>query len=109
MATVNTRAWPRAGVGALLRDQMTYRRLRIGAGLVLFTFLSLHLTMHALGNASYDTMKAATALHDAVWRTLPGAVLLYGAFAIHFEKERRLVPNDDVLVDALLFQLLATH
>jgi adenylate cyclase len=67
-----------------LRDPMTWRRLRLACGLVMFTYLALHLCMHALGNVSFDTMQAATHLHDAVWHSLPGTVLLYGAFAIHF-------------------------
>ena len=43
---------------AILRDQMTYRRLRLAAGLVMFTYLALHLTMHSLGNLSFDAMLA---------------------------------------------------
>jgi adenylate cyclase len=68
----------------ILRDQMTYRRLRLAAGLVMFTYLTLHLTMHALGNLSYEAMAWGTTIHDAIWHNAIGTVALYGAFAIHF-------------------------
>src|SRR3954464_4647293 len=67
-----------------LRDQMTLRRLRLACGLVMFSYLALHLCMHALGNVSFNAMQSATHLHDAVWHSAPGTFLLYGAFAIHF-------------------------
>src|SRR5689334_19683883 len=63
---------------------MSWRRLRLACGLVMFTYLLLHLVMHALGNVSLDAMQRATLLHDAIWHSAPGTVLLYGAFAIHF-------------------------
>jgi adenylate cyclase len=68
----------------VLRDPMTLRRTRLACGLVMFTYLALHLCMHALGNVSFDAMQWATRVHDAVWHSLPGTVLLYGALAIHF-------------------------
>ncbi len=68
----------------ILRDQMTYRRLRLAAGLVMFTYLTLHLTMHALGNLSYEAMAWGTTIHDALWHNTIGTTALYGAFAIHF-------------------------
>jgi len=68
----------------ILRDQMTWRRLRVGCGLVMFSYLALHLCMHALGNVSFAAMQWATHLHDAIWHSAPGTLLLYGAFAIHF-------------------------
>jgi len=71
-------------VAPMLRDQMTYRRLRLAAGLVMFTYLTLHLTMHALGNLSYEAMAWGTTIHDALWHNTIGTTALYGAFAIHF-------------------------
>jgi adenylate cyclase len=71
-------------VAPMLRDQMTYRRLRLAAGLVMFTYLTLHLTMHALGNLSYEAMAWGTTIHDAIWHNAIGTTALYGAFAIHF-------------------------
>jgi len=63
---------------------MILRRLRLAGGLVIFTYLTLHLTMHALGNVSLEAMESATRLHDFVWHSAIGTVTLYGAFAIHF-------------------------
>jgi len=63
---------------------MTWRRVRLACGLVMFTYLALHFAMHAAGLWSFDAMQAGTHLHDAVWHSLPGTWLLYGAFAIHF-------------------------
>lgn len=68
----------------ILRDQMTVRRLRLACGLVMLLYLTLHLTMHSLGNISFPAMQWGTRVHDAVWRSTPGTVALYGAFAIHF-------------------------
>jgi adenylate cyclase len=68
----------------ILTDQLTWRRVRVACGLVLFSYLALHLTMHALGIWSFDAMQGATRLHEAVWHSLPGTWLLYGAFTIHF-------------------------
>ena len=68
----------------ILRDPMTYRRLRLACGLVMFTYLTLHLSMHALGNLSFDAMQWGTRIHDAIWHSIVGTAALYGAFAIHF-------------------------
>src|SRR5260221_6091761 len=66
------------------RDQMTIRRLRLAAGLVMLSYLTLHLSMHALGNVSFEAMQWGTRIHDFVWHSTPGTVALYDAFAIHF-------------------------
>ena len=71
-------------VSAALRDQMTGRRIRLAAGFVLFTYIAGHLTMHALGNVSWQTMEAATHVHNFVWHSKIGTTLLYGSFAFHF-------------------------
>ena len=63
---------------------MTWRRVRLACGLVLFSYVALHFAMHALGLWSFEAMQQATYIHDAVWHSLPGTWLLYGAFAIHF-------------------------
>ena len=38
----------------IFRDQMTIRRLRLAAGLIMLSYLTLHLSMHALGNVSFE-------------------------------------------------------
>jgi adenylate cyclase len=69
---------------SIFRDQMTVRRLRLAAGLIMLCYLALHLSMHALGNVSFEAMQWGTRIHDFVWHSTPGTVALYGAFAIHF-------------------------
>jgi adenylate cyclase len=66
------------------RDQMTIRRLRLAAGLVMLSYLTLHLSMHALGNVSFEAMQWGTRIHDFIWHSVPGTIVLYSAFAIHF-------------------------
>jgi adenylate cyclase len=60
------------------------RTLRLASGLVLFTYISAHLINHALGLISLDTAEAGLEIAIEVWSSLPGTLLLYGAFAIHF-------------------------
>src|SRR5258707_15879290 len=66
------------------RDQMTIRRLRLAARLVMLSYLTLHLSMHALGRVSFEGMQWGTRIHDFIWDSVPGTIALYGAFAIHF-------------------------
>jgi adenylate cyclase len=68
----------------IFHDQMTIRRLRLAAGLIMLSYLTLHLSMHALGNVSLEAMQWGTRIHDFVWHSAPGTIALYGAFAIHF-------------------------
>jgi len=63
---------------------MTIRRLRLAAGLIMLSYLTLHLSMHALGNVSFEAMQWGTRIHDFIWHSVPGTIVLYGAFAIHF-------------------------
>jgi adenylate cyclase len=69
---------------SIFRDQMSIRRLRLAAGLIMLSYLTLHLAMHALGNASFEAMQWGTRIHDFVWHSALGTFVLYGAFAIHF-------------------------
>ena len=69
---------------SIFRDQMTIRRLRLAAGLIMLSYLTLHLSMHALGNVSFEAMQWGTRVHDFIWHSVPGTIVLYGAFAIHF-------------------------
>ncbi|TYO61563.1 hypothetical protein FXV83_37340 [Bradyrhizobium hipponense] len=68
----------------IFRDQMTIRQLRLAAGLIMLSYLALHLSMHALGNVSFEAMQSATRIHDFVWHSMPGTIALYGAFTVHF-------------------------
>jgi len=63
--------------------RLTRRDLRLGSGLVLFTYVALHLLNHALGLASARTAEAGLRAALVLWHSLPGTALLYGAAAIH--------------------------
>jgi adenylate cyclase len=58
-------------------------RLRLASGLVLMSFACTHLMNHALGIHSLGAMEAGIRIFMAVWNTVPGTLLLYGAFAVH--------------------------
>jgi adenylate cyclase len=60
------------------------RRLRLGAGLVLFAFLTTHFTNHALGLISLEAMEAGRLWFLALWRSPIGTLALYGALLTHF-------------------------
>jgi adenylate cyclase len=91
----------------------TLRNLRLGSGLVLFTYIALHLINHALGLISLDTAEAGLSIAVEVWSSLPGTVLLYGAAAIHFllalwsvyERRTFRLPPAELLRIALGFTL----
>ncbi|MDJ0933619.1 hypothetical protein [Breoghania sp.] len=59
------------------------QRLRLGAGLVLFTFVLSHFLNRALGNVSLAAMQAGQDLRYLVWSSVPGQILLYGALTVH--------------------------
>ena len=58
-------------------------RLRIASGLVLFLYALTHFLNIGLGLVSPALMDAAQDWRQIVTRSLPGTVLLYGAFALH--------------------------
>lgn len=58
-------------------------RLRIASGLVLFTYALLHFLNIGLGLVSSDLMHAAQDLRQIITRSMPGTVLIYGAFVTH--------------------------
>jgi adenylate cyclase len=56
---------------------------RLGSGLVLATFITLHLSNHALGVISIDLQEAMREWISPLWHSVPGTVLLYGAWLTH--------------------------
>jgi adenylate cyclase len=96
-----------------LATSATLRNLRLGSGLVLFTYIALHLINHSLGLISLDTAEAGLSIAIEVWSSLPGTVLLYGAAAIHFmlalwsvyERRTFRLPPAELLRIALGFTL----
>ena len=67
----------------LLHKVAWEREIRLWAGLVLFTFVTMHLLNHALGIFGIDAMEAMQNWRVWLWRTWPGVILLYGAAAVH--------------------------
>jgi len=59
------------------------QRLRLASGLVLLTFATLHFLNHGLGVFSVGLMEDFQQWRLALWRSLPGTVVLYGAALIH--------------------------
>ncbi len=64
-------------------DAGTVRQARLASGLVLFTYVTLHLINHSLGLISFDAMNAVLAWVAPVWRSPPGTVILWGALLVH--------------------------
>ena len=58
-------------------------RLRLWSGSVLFVYVTLHLTNHALGLISLDTMEAGRVWFLALWRNPLGTSALYTSLIVH--------------------------
>lgn len=71
-------------IAAALVGPKTVRRLRLACGLIMFTYVTLHLLNHSLGIFGWQAMQLGGFYAALIWRSLPGTVLLYGAFMIHF-------------------------
>ena len=67
----------------LTQFRLTRQDLRLGSGLILFVYVAAHLTNHALGLISVEVAERGLRVAVAVWHSLPGTVLLYGAAGIH--------------------------
>ena len=59
------------------------RQVRIGCGLVLFSYLISHFLNHALGNISLDALAIGVHIHTMFWQFLPVAVVFYTAALVH--------------------------
>jgi adenylate cyclase len=104
-----------------LRLSASIGRLRLATGLILFTYVVLHLANHAAGVVSLAAMEAFGALMYALVHAPPVAWALYGALAIHFllalhaiHRRRQLwsMPRAEALQLALglsIVPLLAGH
>ncbi|HET7879585.1 MAG TPA: hypothetical protein VFL55_01790 [Acetobacteraceae bacterium] len=64
--------------------RITERHLRLGSGLVLLSYVTLHLTNHALALWSLSLAEGGLRWSIALWHSLPGTVALYGAAGVHF-------------------------
>jgi adenylate cyclase len=85
----------------------------MASGLVLFSYITAHLVNHALGLVSLTAAEKALEYAVAVWYSLPGTVLLYGAASLHFllalwsiyERRTFRLPPAELLRIALGFTL----
>ncbi|HEY2559646.1 MAG TPA: 2Fe-2S iron-sulfur cluster-binding protein [Caldimonas sp.] len=59
------------------------RDLRLASGLVLFTYVAAHLLNHTLGLVSVAVAERGLKVTLALWHSLPGTLVLYGAAGIH--------------------------
>src|SRR6266542_2317094 len=73
----------RALIAMLTQFRLTRQDLRLVSGLILFAYVAAHFTNHALGLISVTAAERGLRVAVAVWHTLPGTVLLYGAAGIH--------------------------
>jgi adenylate cyclase len=82
------------------------------SGLLLFGYVALHLANHAVGNISVEAMEAGLAVMKAVWQSIPGTLLLYGALVVHMALalkslyERRMFRNGGAEISQLVLGLL---
>ena len=60
------------------------RRLRLASGLVMLAYVTTHFVNHSLGLVSLRAMDDALVRIYGVWASLPGTIILYGAFSIHY-------------------------
>jgi len=63
--------------------RLTRPDLRLGSGLILFAYVAAHFTNHALGLISIAVAERGLRVAVAVWHSLPGTMLLYGAAGVH--------------------------
>jgi len=63
--------------------RLTRQHLRLGSGLILFTYVAAHFINHAIGLISLAAAERGLRVAIAVWHSWPGTVLLYGAAGIH--------------------------
>lgn len=72
-----------AGVLENLISQRRLRRARLLSGLIIFSFLTMHMMNHMFGLISVEMADYARRWFLPMWRNPAGSVLLYGAFLTH--------------------------
>jgi adenylate cyclase len=98
-----------AQLTAARRWRPTRRDLRLGSGLTLFVYVATHMATHAAGLHSVALAERALRVAVALWHSLPGSIVLYGAAAIHialalhsiYQRRTLRIPPLDVLRIAL--------
>ncbi|MGR9439674.1 adenylate/guanylate cyclase domain-containing protein (plasmid) [Rhizobium leguminosarum] len=64
-------------------SERAIRRARLGSGLVIFIFVLLHLSNHAIGLISVAAADKAAHLFMAIWRNPLGTAIFYSSVLIH--------------------------
>ncbi|PDT04768.1 adenylate/guanylate cyclase domain-containing protein [Rhizobium chutanense] len=64
-------------------SERSIRRARLGSGLVIFIFVLLHLSNHAIGLISVSAADKASRLFLAIWRNPVGTAIFYASILIH--------------------------
>ena len=64
-------------------SERSIRRARLGSGLVIFIFVLLHLSNHAVGLVSVAAADKARGLFVTIWRNPVGTVVFYSSVLIH--------------------------
>ncbi|MBB3742147.1 adenylate/guanylate cyclase domain-containing protein [Rhizobium anhuiense] len=64
-------------------SERAIRRARLGSGLVIFIFVLLHLSNHAIGLISVSAADKAAHLFLMIWRNPLGTTIFYSAVLIH--------------------------
>ncbi|NKF32776.1 adenylate/guanylate cyclase domain-containing protein, partial [Pseudomonas sp. BGM005] len=64
-------------------SERAIRRARLGSGLIIFIFVLLHLSNHALGLISLAAADKARHLFLAIWRNPIGTTVFYASVLTH--------------------------
>lgn len=68
---------------AAITSERFLQKLRLGSGLVMLTFVGMHLFNHALLLVSLDMADRVSVVFALIWRNPVGTILLYGALVTH--------------------------
>lgn len=72
-----------AGAIRSIVTEQQLRRARLLSGLIIFTFLAMHMTNHVFGLISVEMADYARRWFLPIWRNKIGSTLLYGSFIVH--------------------------
>jgi adenylate cyclase len=70
---------------------LTSRTARLVSGVILFVYIATHLLNHTLGLVSLAAAERGLELAKAVWHSVPGTLVLYGAAATHLTLALRTI------------------
>lgn len=72
-----------AGAIRSILTERHLRRARLLSGLIIFSFLAMHMTNHVFGLISVEMADYARRWFLPIWRSKIGSLLLYGSFIVH--------------------------